>query len=97
MAAGGVRINGRPAGFIPWRAADGLDVTKHLKAGPNRVEIEVMGSPKNMLGPLHNAMGKTPWTGAGEFLRDDDRHTPDYVLWPWGLMDQVRLELYRKA
>ena len=92
-----VRINGKPAGFIPWRAADGLDVTKHLKAGSNRVEIEVMGSPKNMLGPLHNAQGKTAWTGSGEFLRDDFRYTPDYVLWPWGLMDQARIEAYRKA
>ncbi len=92
-----VRINGAHAGFIPWRAADGLDVTKHLKTGANRIEIEVMGSPKNMMGPLHNSIGKTPWTGAGEFLRDDYRYTPDYILWPWGLMDQVRLELYRKA
>lgn len=91
-----VRVNGREAGFIPWRAADALDIRRHLKPGPNRIEIEVMGSPKNMLGPLHNAQGKTPWTGCEQFIVTGSDYTPGYVLWPWGLMDQVRVELYAK-
>jgi hypothetical protein len=92
-----VRVNGKPAGCIPWRSADGLDIAKHLKPGANRIEIEVMGSPKNMLGPLHNAHGKTPWTGPHQFTPTLAEYTSDYVLWPWGLMDQVRIELYGKA
>ncbi|HUU43746.1 MAG TPA: glycosyl hydrolase, partial [Planctomycetota bacterium] len=90
-----VRVNGKEAGFIPWRSADGLDVAKHLKPGANRIEIEVMGSPKNMLGPLHNARGKTPWTGCGEFRTTGALYTKDCNLWPWGLMGQVRIDLYR--
>jgi hypothetical protein len=92
-----VRVNGKHAGFIPWRAADGLDVAKLVKRGRNRIEIEVMGSPKNMLGPLHHAGGKLRWTGCGEFTPTDANYTPDYVLWPWGLMDQVKIGLYTKA
>ncbi|HUW57148.1 MAG TPA: glycosyl hydrolase [Planctomycetota bacterium] len=88
------RVNGKEAGFIPWRSADGLDVAKHLKPGRNRIEIEVMGSPRNMLGPLHYALGKPPWTGCGQFRTTGSEYTPDYVLWPWGLMEQVRIDLY---
>jgi hypothetical protein len=93
----GVRVNGKPAGCIPWRSADGLDIAKLLRRGPNRIEIEVMGSPKNMLGPLHNAQGKTPWTFPRQFVPTGIEYTSDYILWPWGLMDQVRVELYGKA
>ena len=90
-----VRVNGKRAGFIPWRAADGLDLAKSLKPGKNRLEIELMGSPRNMLGPLHDAHGKTPWTGAGQFRTTGDQYTKEYILWPWGLMEQVRIDLYR--
>jgi hypothetical protein len=93
----GVRVNGKPAGCIPWRSADGLDIAKLLRRGPNRIEIEVMGSPKNMLGPLHNAQGQTPWTFPRQFVPTGIEYTSDYILWPWGLMDQVRVELYGKA
>jgi len=93
----GVRVNGKDAGCIPWRSADGLDIRAHLRPGANRIEIEVMGSPKNMLGPLHDAHGKTPWTGPHQFVPTGIEYTPGYVLWPWGLMDQVRIELYGKA
>jgi hypothetical protein len=93
----GVRVNGKPAGCIPWRSADGLDIAKYLRGGENLIEIEVMGSPRNMLGPLHNAQGKTPWTGPWQFIPTGLSYTRDYVLWPWGLMDQVRIELYGKA
>ena len=90
-----VRVNGKDAGYIPWRAADGLDLAKHLKPGKNRIEIEVMGSPRNMMGPLHESHGKTPWVGAGQFRTTGDDYTDEYVLWPWGLMGQARVDLYR--
>ncbi|HUV40054.1 MAG TPA: hypothetical protein VMY39_10590, partial [Planctomycetota bacterium] len=91
-----IRVNGELAGYIPWRSADGLDVAKFLKPGRNRVEIEVMGSPRNMLGPLHHAAGKPAWTGAGQFLVTGPEYTPDYIVWPWGLMDQVSITLFGK-
>jgi hypothetical protein len=47
-----VAVNGKPAGFIdapPWEC----DVTQYVKRGQNEVEITVIGTLKNTLGPHH--------------------------------------------
>jgi hypothetical protein len=56
-----VLVNGKEAGFIyspPWE----LDVTRWMKPGSNRVEVVVIGTLKNTLGPHHGdpALG-TAW------------------------------------
>jgi hypothetical protein len=58
-----VSVNDTSAGLIesaPWE----LDVTKHIKPGNNVVEVTVIGTLKNMLGPHHNGPGVgTAWPG----------------------------------
>ena len=59
-----VAINGKPAGFIdapPWEC----DVTKWVKRGQNEVEVTVIGTLKNTLGPHHGkpALGAA-WPGS---------------------------------
>jgi len=47
-----VIVNGRSAGYIgfaPWQC----DVTKHVVAGVNTIEVRVIGTLKNELGPHH--------------------------------------------
>jgi hypothetical protein len=47
-----VKVNGSAAGFIlsaPWT----LDVTGSIRPGDNRIEVEVVGTLKNTLGPHH--------------------------------------------
>ncbi len=47
-----VAVNGKPAGYIdapPWEC----DVTKWVKRGQNDVEVTVIGTLKNTLGPHH--------------------------------------------
>ncbi len=47
-----VVVNGRSAGYIgfaPWQC----DVTKHVVAGANTIEVQVIGTLKNALGPHH--------------------------------------------
>jgi hypothetical protein len=47
-----VFVNGRPAGYIgfaPWQC----DVTEHVVAGLNTIEVRVIGTLKNTLGPHH--------------------------------------------
>jgi hypothetical protein len=47
-----VAVNGKTAGYIeapPWEC----DVTKWIQAGPNTVEVTVIGTLKNTLGPHH--------------------------------------------
>jgi hypothetical protein len=90
-----VWVNGSLAGHIPWRAANGLDITPYVAPGVNNVDIEVVGSPRNMLGPLHLATGHEPWTDWRSFRRTDETYTPEYVLQPWGLMGQVKVKRER--
>jgi hypothetical protein len=58
-----VTVNGQPAGFVdapPWDC----DVTKWIKRGQNEVEVIVIGTLKNTLGPHHGkpALGAA-WPG----------------------------------
>ncbi len=51
-----VEVNGKPAGYIaapPWEC----DVTKRLKRGENTIDVVVIGTLKNTLGPHHNGPG----------------------------------------
>jgi len=86
-----VHVNGAPAGHIPWRSANGLDITDALREGDNALDIEVVSSPRNMLGPLHLATGREPWTDWRSFRRTDETYTPDYVLKQWGLIGQIHV------
>ncbi|QHW35512.1 hypothetical protein GZH47_31985 (plasmid) [Paenibacillus rhizovicinus] len=49
-----VRVNGAEAGVIGW-APNALDVTKWIRAGINEIEVEVMNSLQNLLGPHDEA------------------------------------------
>jgi hypothetical protein len=59
-----VVANGKPAGYVscpPWEC----DVTDQLKVGENTIEVTVIGTLKNTLGPHHGkpALGKA-WPAA---------------------------------
>ncbi|MFW5961969.1 MAG: glycosyl hydrolase, partial [bacterium] len=82
-------VNDQTAGHIPWALADGLNITNYLKNGANKIEIEVMGSLRNMLGPLHQKSGRLSWTRDSSFRRIGDNYTADYVLQPYGLFETV--------
>lgn len=86
-----VMVNGQAAGHIPWRAANGLDITGFMTEGANQVDIEVVSSPRNMLGPLHRAPEHEAWTDNRSFRRTDKTFTPEYVFWQWGLFGQARI------
>jgi hypothetical protein len=87
-----IRVNGVTAGHVPWKAADGVDLTPYLNAGLNALEVEVMGSPRNMLGPFHEARGRRQaTTGWDSFRREGKDFTPDYVVQPYGLLGQIKI------
>ena len=48
-----VTVNGQQAGIIGFEPYV-LDVSKFIKQGVNTVELKVVGSNKNILGPFHN-------------------------------------------
>lgn len=87
-----VRINGKEIGAVAWQPhvvdiADGL-----LRVGSNTVEIELVGTLRNLLGPHHLNGGDQAWTGPAEF-RDKQRWTDDYILVPFGF-DRVTLRMF---
>ena len=78
-----VRVNGQPQGTVAW-PPHRVDVTRGLRAGENVIEIELVGTLRNLLGPHHRAGGDLVWTGPPDF-RDKSRWTEDYILVPFGL------------
>jgi hypothetical protein len=78
-----VRVNGEHQGSVAW-APHRVDVTPGLRPGENEIEIELVGTLRNLLGPHHLNGGDLLWTGPGEF-RDKSRWTDDYTLVPFGL------------
>jgi hypothetical protein len=76
-----VRVNGKPAGTMAWQPHQ-VEVGG-LKAGANTIEIELVGTLRNLLGPHHRNGGDKGWTGPNDF-RDKQSWTDDYILAPFG-------------
>jgi hypothetical protein len=78
-----VRANGRDAGRVAWPPYE-VDITGVLKPGRNRVEVKVVSSRRNLMGPLHHGVVYPSWTGPWEYL-DRSHWSEDYVGVPYGL------------
>ena len=78
------KVNGIPAGII-ISEPNSLNITKYLKKGANRIEVEVVGSLKNLLGPHHNSpkpgmVGPGHWENVKSYPSGKDYDTYDYGL-----------------
>ena len=67
-----VRVNGRAAGEILWPPYE-VDVTEHVDGGENEIEIELVGSLRNLLGPHHRSTGEPTHTWGTAFDFPPDR------------------------
>lgn len=92
-----VDVNGRPAGYISapsWTC----DVTPLLQRGANTIEVVVIGTLKNTLGPHHG----NPGTGSawpGMFQRGPADGPPpgrQYSTLSYGLFEPFQLETTRR-
>ncbi len=88
-----VKVNGKPAGII-FSEPNTLDLTPYLKNGNNSVEVEVIGSLKNLLGPHHNSpkpglVGPHNWWDIKSYPPGKEYDTYDY-----GLMEDFELVEY---
>ncbi|MCX7846284.1 MAG: hypothetical protein N2312_06700, partial [Dictyoglomaceae bacterium] len=86
-------LNGELVEHIPWRCRNRVDFTNYVKDGENLIEIEVVGSPRNMLGPLHRKKGKDLWTDSNSFRTEGDEYTKEYVLHPYGIFSPIFIEV----
>lgn len=90
-----LQVNGEHERAIPWRAAGTVDITDWLVPGTNRIDIEVVGSPRNLFGPLHEARPNPAWVDWWSFRPTGPDYTPEYRLQPYGLMGP--LPIFRAA
>jgi hypothetical protein len=90
-----VVVNGKPAGVIGWQPYE-LDIASQLVPGRNRVEVVVVGSLKNALGPHHGKITRG-LVSPGSF-RSAPTHQPPgtaYDLDAYGLMSEFTVMAVR--
>jgi hypothetical protein len=92
-----VSVNGKVAGYItapPWEC----DVTRKIQRGANTIEVEVIGTLKNTLGPHHGNPGLgSAWPGM--FQRGPDPGPPpgtNYATVGYGLFEPFLLKQLAK-
>lgn len=86
-----VKVNGKDAGLIafhPYR----LDITKFVKKGNNRIEIELTDSNRNLMGPHHQTEAEPRSVGPGSFK---DSFIKAYNFVPFGITDNVSVAYYK--
>ncbi len=85
-----VKVNGTEVGavpFPPYRA----DITGALRSGDNEIEIEVFGTLRNAIGPLHNRFGDTLPLDSPAAFTDPETWTDDTVLAEYGFLSPPSL------
>jgi hypothetical protein len=85
-----IKVNGKDAGNMSWPPFS-MDITDLLENGSNTIEIEVVGSPRNLLGPNHLKELYPAWTGPGQFVVDGENFTEEYIIAPHGLNSGVKI------
>jgi hypothetical protein len=66
-----VRINGKFAGELYWHPLE-LDLSGFLNPGENTIEIELVNSLRNLLGPHHLEEGESHQITPGSFLKEEN-------------------------
>lgn len=73
--------------MIPWETGKPIDLTSDLHIGENTIDITLIGSPRNMLGPLHLKEYKAKTTD-GDFCPKKENYSKDYLILPYGLIQE---------
>ena len=85
------RVNGKEAGTIVWRP-HALDISSLLVEGENTLELELVGTLHNLLGPHHHQDGEILAVSPATFS-DWLNWTDDYTFVRFGVdRASIRLE-----
>ena len=87
-----VYVNEKEAGKVILRR-ESLDITEYVHSGMNKIEILLIGTLRNALGPLHYRGGDPEFIGP-ETFRDIAHWTDEYILRPFGLT-KVKLRVMK--
>ena len=91
-----VRVNRKDAGVIIQKKCCQLEVSEMFDQEENLLEIEVVGSPRNMFGPFHQAYTGCSRISWADFRTEGMFHTDSRVLRPYGLMEQCYICEYEE-
>lgn len=86
-----IAVNGREAGVLFGECYREADLTEYLNARENRIEITVVGSPRNLFGPFHRAYDGCSRISWADFRTEGNMFCKGYTLHPYGLMGQIAL------
>jgi hypothetical protein len=84
-----LRVNGN-AVAVPWKAAASVDITAWLENGAAELEIDIVATPRNLLGPFHTAEPPAV-TGDGAFRVTGAESVEGYNLHPYGLLSPPQI------
>jgi hypothetical protein len=86
-----VTVNGETAGALFGKGYNRLDITAYLKGQENHIDLRLVGTPRNLFGPFHQKYTGCTRISWADFRTEGILYTPDYVLKPYGLFEQVKL------
>ena len=84
-------LNGKRVDVLFGACRQETDLTPWLAPTGNRLEIAVIGTPRNLLGPFHQAYDGCSRISWEDFRTEGSLHSDGYVLKPCGLMGQITL------
>ncbi|KQN99927.1 glycosyl hydrolase [Paenibacillus sp. Leaf72] len=87
-----VKVNESASKTVPWRSEAFIELDTILKPGLNAIAIKVVGSPRNLFGPLHLADPRPSWMDWWSFHPEEGEYTPEYQGKPYGLMEPPKLK-----
>lgn len=82
------RIAGKPDVYL----IHGHRAELSLHVGENQLELEVVGSNRNLMGPFHHTYDGASRISWMDFRKEEgDRYTPEYLVKPLGLLSPVKI------
>lgn len=90
-----VEINGNSI-FIPWIFKTPVDIREYLRPGENKLNIELVGSPRNMLGPFHSKEAHPLTTDDACFSPNEGEYEKNYQCTPYGLMKRPLIQIIKR-
>lgn len=84
-----VRINDGPNTYF-LHGHSKIDITQGIfNHKKNKIEIEIVGSPRNIFGPFHQGYTDCSRISWEDFRTEDIFYTEDYVVEAYGILDQI--------
>ncbi len=86
-----IYVNGKKAGILAWQPYE-VNIGDFVQTGKNKLAIEVVGTRRNLLGPLHLTTKYPAWTGPWDFKKYE-LWTDEYVRLPYGLVSSPAISV----